>query len=47
MKTSNKEIELLENTFNNEKLDLSFFSIEFSDGSSYEYKVNSKKEKKN
>jgi len=47
MKKSKKEFMFLEEICNDEKLDVSFFSIEFPDGSSYEYQVNSDIDKKN
>lgn len=38
MKENKKDQNLIEETLNDKEFDLSFFSIEFEDGDSFEYK---------
>lgn len=39
MKTRNGDLGLLEQLFKDEEFDVSYFSVEFPDGSSYEYEA--------
>ncbi len=39
MKTQQEDLGLLEQLFQDEEFDVSYFSVEFPDGSSYEYQA--------